>query len=340
MSIGRTLLTLVVGTILCTVVAGVVFAHRPAEPQEDGQLEELVRQANLVVVGEVAEVEYVTAEIEGEGELPHTFVTYELRDTLRGKPTGETLTLRFLGGADGRGGYLTISGIPQFQEGEQDLLFVTGNGEDGRCPLVECEHGRFRLYQNRVFNTHGQPVRGIIDDNPIARGPRAEPFRTFHYPTPEFDDLMKNPQARAVLEELGKSVEEAREEYRSQAPRSIAVVLGGPPPSRVADHAARDPQARGRESGGRPEVVLGERPVAVEEFVAKVRELNRRTGREPEPVQSVERRAPIVLPDVRPTTPGSPEEMPRPEYRSARDREEFQALERQDFNPVLKEKND
>lgn len=333
---------LVVAVIACVVVSTAALAHRPAEPQEGGQLEELIQKANLVIVGEVAEVEYVMARTEGDGEdpLPFTIVTYKVDDALRGKPTGETLSLQFIGGTDGRGGFLTVSGVPQFQEGERDLLFIAGNGANETCPLVECEYGRFRLHQNRVYNTHGQPVRGLVGNNPVARGPRAKPFQTFKYPTPGFDDLIQNPEVQANLEELGMSVEEAREQYRTKAPRQVVVTRTAAPPSRLGDRAAPDPQAEGRKPGGRPDVTVGEAPVAVQEFVTKIRELNRKVERRPKPVESVDRGAPIVLRLARPADPGKPGETPEPQQIGRPDQEELEALRRQDFNPVLKKKND
>ncbi len=346
MTTRRIPLTVVIATVACFVWGPAVFAHSSIGSEKAGNLQQLVEQSNLVVVGEVVSVKYVNAKVEGEGDVPHTIVTYKLRDSLRGKPSGETLSLRFIGGADGQGGFLTVSGVPQFQEGEQDILFVSGNGEDESCPLVNCEYGRFRLHQNRVFNTHGQPVRGIVKNNAVARGRRGKPFETFKYPTPEFDELMKNAEAQAVLKKLNMSIEDARKEYRAKAPKEIVVTRGGPPPSlsqdqRVADRQDRgvaDPQAEGRNSGGKPEVAIGKEPITADHFLAKIKELRDQAKRQPTAVNSANPNAPIVLKKAGPAAARKPEDAPEPKQQTAEEEEELRALKSQDFNPVLKKK--
>lgn len=322
--------------LACFVWSPGAFAHSSMDPDKAGDLKQLVEQSNLVVVGEVANVKYVIARVEGEGELPHTIVTYKLRDSLRGTPNGETLSLRFIGGSDGKGGFMTVSGVPQFQKGEQDILFVAGNGEDERCPLVNCEWGRYRLHQNRVFNTHGRPVRGIVKNNAIARGRRAKPFETFKYPAPSFDDLMKNPQAQATLNQQNMSVEDARRQYQTMAPKQIVVTYSGPAPTRLQDRGAADPQAEGRRSGERPDIMIGAGPITAAAFIAKLKQLHNQARRQPVAVRSANPDARIVIRRTPQSTPGTPQRAPEPRQVSPEDLEEVRELKNQGFNPVLR----
>ena len=109
-------------------------------------LELLLDRSRMVFVGQVVGVDYRLSEtrFEDEVSLPYTIVTYEIDKILHGAPLGGTYSMRFLGGSDGRGGFMTVSKVPLFQVGDEDLLFVSGNGEDG-CPLVLCEWGRYRI---------------------------------------------------------------------------------------------------------------------------------------------------------------------------------------------------
>ncbi|MDH5564882.1 MAG: hypothetical protein OEY91_14830, partial [Nitrospirota bacterium] len=47
-----------------------------------------------------------------------------------------------------------------FKVGEQDLLFVWKNTETD-CPLVDCQFGRFRVRNNRLYGDAHRPVVGI-----------------------------------------------------------------------------------------------------------------------------------------------------------------------------------
>jgi len=74
--------------------------------------------------------------------------------------------------SDGR--ILLASGLPLFQVGDHDILFVRGNGESA-CPLVGCEGGRYRVIRGGLYSDDG---REILPDGSggVRRGrPRALP---------------------------------------------------------------------------------------------------------------------------------------------------------------------
>lgn len=297
-------------------------------------LKQLVEQSNLVIVGEVASVKYINVKIEGGGELPHTIVTYRVQDSLRGISVDGLLSLRFIGGTDGRGSFMTAGGVPQFQEGERDILFVAGNGEDERCPLVDCEWGRYRLHQNLVFNTQGQPVVDITNDVAFARGERAEPFRIFKYPTPRFDDLMENPEVRAMLTQRNISVEEARGQYEAMAPKLVVMTLSDLPAT-----PSQDRGADGSVSSENPAGAIDAKPVSIDTFVARIKQLHGQASRRPDPVWSINPDAPTILGKrPSPSAPAMPIQAREPRQISPEDEEEVRRMKEQGFNPVLKKK--
>ena len=225
------------------IMAGSAYAHSPVSSEEAGELRQLVNKASLVFQGTVAKVEYRNSEAtDNEPGLPHAFVTYRMSKVYRGEQTEEMLTIRFLGGPDGSGDFFEISGVPMFQKGEENILFVKGNGSAG-CPLVYCEYGRFRVHQGGVYNTHGSPVRAIIEENAIARGKPLDLFRTLSFPAPTFDGLMKNPEAQAAIKEMGLSMAEARRKYEAEAPKMLQLTKELPPVSSAQerDKAANQP---------------------------------------------------------------------------------------------------
>lgn len=147
------------------------------------ELDEAVRTAELVFEGEVISIEYASSMNNGQGgpdpdadgtedlgELPHTFVTYRISETFKGNYQEETVTLRLLGGIaptpDPVDGYeiTEVSQYPQFDVGDQDILFMRGNTELG-CPLDNCANGRFRMLTSpqdtepMVFTELGHEVR-------------------------------------------------------------------------------------------------------------------------------------------------------------------------------------
>jgi len=205
--------------VACLCVNG--FAHSPMDKAQGGDLAQLVNQSNLVFTGRAASVTYRTVKgDEGEGEIPYTFVTYRIEKVLRGQAPGDQITLRFVGGPDGRGRFLSVTGVPVIQEGDRDVLFV-GNTEDPSCPLVFCEHGRYRVLNDQVYDTYGSPVREISKAKVLSRGHAPAELLTVRYPTPKFDELAKNPEVQELLKQQNLSMDEARGRYEREAPKFL-----------------------------------------------------------------------------------------------------------------------
>ena len=123
-----------------------------------------------------AKVIAVRCDWSGEGANRHiaTFVRMRVLESYRGAAQGEQ-TLEFLGGtvADR---VERVAGMPEFQPGDVEILFVRGNHID-LCPLVGIYYGRFRVVQNaadgreQVFLHDGTPLTdlSLVGREPAAR---------------------------------------------------------------------------------------------------------------------------------------------------------------------------
>lgn len=332
----RTQVAAAAATALAVALAAPASAHNPVAAETADDLAQLVGRSSLVVVGEVASVTYRNARNpDGGRPVPHSIVSFRVAQTIRGRAPGEVLVLRFIGGPDGQGGFLQVDGVPLFQPGDRDVLFVAGNGERG-CALALCEYGRYRLLGDSVFNTHGSPVRAIVKDGAIARGQPPRELTVYRYPAPTFDDLVKNPVVQAELRRQGLSADEARRRYEAEAPKILELA--------TPFEAKGDP---GGVDGGADAVAAGDDaslaalpagPVSVDSFLAKVGEITARTSVRPVAFRNADPDAEIVLTRLVPARAGTPRPrrpllLRRP---SPADVAEAREVAAQDGDPVLK----
>ena len=212
--------------ILGLVGSGSILAHSAADSNNE-QLQTLVNQSDAIFYGEVKEVLYRMSDTTKRSPrgIPHTFVKYQILAGIRGA-VGRELTLRFVGGTDGKGGIMMQTNVPTFRKGERDVLLVTG-GELDDCPLVSCVDGRFRVLENRVYNGWGVPIVSIEKNMEMRGKPRYE-VNVLEYPRPEFDDLITRPEIQERLKKLTqtKSLAELKKEYEAKAPKTIKVTYG------------------------------------------------------------------------------------------------------------------
>ena len=136
-------------------------------------LREMVSQAELVFRGTVEDIQYELSEPGGpEGRrVPYTFVTYFVDEVVHGQVDGNRATLRFLGGLNHENmRYMAASNAPQFDVGDEDILFVAGNGQQ-MCPLVGNHRGRLRVIADRLYTEHGREV-SLGKGGKLEIGPR------------------------------------------------------------------------------------------------------------------------------------------------------------------------
>jgi hypothetical protein len=300
--------------VAITAQSSSALAHGSVNRSDSGKLEVMTSTANLIVYGTVRKVEYglENAETKDSREVPFTYVTFGIEKTFRGKSTADLLVMRFIGGPDGRGGFLEVSGVPTFQMGDQDVLFIVGNGESG-CPLVHCELGRFRILDGGLYNAHGVPVRALVEEGVIARGQIREEFLVRRYPTPRFDELIKSPAVAERIKRMGLSLEQARKKYNAEAPKEIVVTKQVIPQDQDREAQRNQRRNGGDKVGGAilaTEEPLSESPIAMEEFFDVVTSMSDRVGGKVEAVVSI---SPRRIPVLRPPQPAKPIEAKAPE---------------------------
>jgi hypothetical protein len=153
------LLAAAAGLICALPVARAMSVLPPAS------LDELVASADSVVRGVVTDIR--PEEFDSpQGRGVRTLVTLRVERALKGTP-GETVTLTLLGGKVGRH-TLRISGMPQFNIGDREIVFVAQNGT-ALCPLVSAGHGRYHVRTDaatgREFITrdNGVPLASLAE---------------------------------------------------------------------------------------------------------------------------------------------------------------------------------
>lgn len=333
----KLLLTAAAMALAC--VAGGASAHSPMDKTRAGDLAHLVDESNLVFIGKVEKVTYRNAiGDKDEGLIPYTIVTYRVGQVLRGKAPGKQVTLRLVGGPDGRGRFLSVTGVPVIQEGDEDLLFV-GNTEDASCPLVSCEHGRYRILSERVFDTYGSPVHAIIKSKVISRGVPPKAFQTVHFPTPKFDELIQNPEVAERLKAQKISVEEARRRYEAEAPKFVEVTDGFSGAQETPDIGKEGSSGIRRDPTQQVELTpaINTTALPLSKFVEATQRLAKLSKRAPSEVRSIDPAAEIVAPKA---TPTAPQKLDRPTAQAApttaKDTDEYKAFEQNGFDPVLR----
>lgn len=161
--------TAIPAAVLALAVAGPVLAC----DQTNHTLREMVGESELVFRGVVTDIQYAMSSPAGpeQTRVPHTFVTYRVDDVLQGAEPGASVTLRFIGGFDAETlSFMGASIVPEFDLGDEDILFVAGNGER-MCPLIGSQKGRIRLVNDQAFSDTGRALL-IGDDGELKRGAR------------------------------------------------------------------------------------------------------------------------------------------------------------------------
>jgi hypothetical protein len=168
----------------------------------------LVSQADYIVR---AVVKSVTSELRTDGQRRHivTKVGLEVREVIAGTAP-EPLVLEMLGGKVGDD-EMVVDGAPKFRVGDEDILFVHGNGRQFN-PLVALMHGRYPILHDTatgrdyVARSNGVPLHSESEVNqPMAPAPQGTALAS---PAPalspaEFISRIKNAisqNSRAKLE--------------------------------------------------------------------------------------------------------------------------------------------
>ena len=106
---------------------------------------QLVNESDYIVRAVVKSVTSDWREVQGHRHI-FTFVELDVREVISGQPP-QPLILQMLGGRVGND-ELTVSGVPQFGVGDEDILFIQGNGQN-ICPLFAIMHGRYPVMKEK-----------------------------------------------------------------------------------------------------------------------------------------------------------------------------------------------
>jgi hypothetical protein len=148
--------------LLCGLLPG-LLAGLPlhATSVKPPAFDELVNGADYVVRARVTAVETVVTPRPGQRPGLHTRVSLEVLETIAGTAPAP-LVLTLLGGrtADYE---LRVEGVPVFTVGDEDILFVHGNGRTF-YPLYAVMHGRYRIRKDEA----GRDYIARSNDVPMA----------------------------------------------------------------------------------------------------------------------------------------------------------------------------
>ena len=111
-------------------------------------LDELTTRAETAFYGAVSEVN-----VEERDGDPYTLVTFDVTRGLTGEP-GETLELAFLGGDLPDGTSLVVTGMPQFDLGDEVILFAYDTPY--YSPIVGFSQGLWRLSEEGFRDETGR----------------------------------------------------------------------------------------------------------------------------------------------------------------------------------------
>ena len=149
---------------IISVVAMVVCSALPLSASTVNQpsFGDLVQQADYIVH---VTVKSVTAEWKIDGPNLHimTKVELEVNEVVAGTPP-QPLVLTLLGGRIGDQ-ELRVEGAPRFKVGDEDILFIHGNGQQF-TPLVAMQYGRYPIKRDAatgaayVTRANGVPLYG------------------------------------------------------------------------------------------------------------------------------------------------------------------------------------
>ncbi len=143
--------------VLIHALAGLCFEGAIASSGPEIPLEDMVRGAHRIVIGEVTSVE---ARWDLGGRFIWTFVTLETQQVLKGQATGSELTIRVMGGKIGETA-LAVSETPTFSKGEKVLVFLHEN-TTGLFDVFNWQHGKFSFVGDKLVRMGKEEPLSLI----------------------------------------------------------------------------------------------------------------------------------------------------------------------------------
>lgn len=147
----------VLGSLLLATV-NLIGGNAAATVVQAYDFDRTVDDAELIVEGTVSDIESRWSQ---DLTTIYTYVTLEQLKLVHGESKSDTLTLRFEGGKVGAH-EVTAHGVPKFEKGTRELLFVANNGV-AVSPIVGFFQGRFKIVGDKVHDFAGLPIVGLRD---------------------------------------------------------------------------------------------------------------------------------------------------------------------------------
>jgi hypothetical protein len=143
------------GLVLLLALAAIPLRATSVVPPE---FSELVNRSDYVVRARVKSLSY-EERVSGGRELIFTKIEVEVLEVIAGTPPAPVV-LVMLGGKNGDR-ELVVAGVPQFRVGDEEILFVEGNGRNF-YPLYAVMHGKYPVKRDpatgRRFVTRSNEV--------------------------------------------------------------------------------------------------------------------------------------------------------------------------------------
>gem|GEM_PF-101459 len=131
-------------------------------------IDQVAADAELIFEGEVIHRE--TRQDQNSG-LINTYVTFNVIDVIKGDFAGDSLELRFMGGAF-NGEIVEVSGLVIPADGEQGIYFIESLNTDMLNPLLGWSQGHYLIVNdNGVRRMSTIDHRPVIDIQPAANIP-------------------------------------------------------------------------------------------------------------------------------------------------------------------------
>ncbi len=132
-------------------------------------MDEMLQKCQFVFEGTVLILE---AEKNSQKRI-HTYVTFEIKDIIKGEYSSNTITLSFLGGKVGDV-TMVVSDMKVPQVGEHGIYFVESLERSQVNPLYGWSQGHFVVQSDdtgmdRVMAGNGRPVTGVMGNIPIEQ---------------------------------------------------------------------------------------------------------------------------------------------------------------------------
>jgi hypothetical protein len=162
--------------VFCLVFLGMVTMatnRTSATVLLEKDFQDLAKEADLIFAGTVTDVNS-----EWDGEAYHseiyTYVTFSDLEIIAGEYKDVHIDVRFSGGVVNGAG-ITYTGVPTFNLGERNLIFLTGNFVK-LCPIVGWGQGLLKIIEDQetgeevLFSRDGRLVTEIKNNKFVLNG--------------------------------------------------------------------------------------------------------------------------------------------------------------------------